>query len=139
MTTSDGREPTLESALPEAPQKRDLLGNFCFYLHFVIMLYIVFGWVVPWRPSLIFYLVFLPLVVSQWQFNKNSCVLNNLESFVRTGQWRDPTNHEEGAWLHTLAQNAIGLQVTKFQTDVFIYCGMGALWCLGAAHFFYWK
>jgi hypothetical protein len=138
MTRAGEPEPILESALPEAPQKRDLLGNFCFYLHFAAMLYIVFGWLVPWRPLLVFYIFFLPAVAVSWQFNKNSCVLNNLESLIRTGAWRDPTNEEEGAWLLTLARNALGITVTKFQMDAFIYAVMALLWLLGLGHLLRW-
>jgi hypothetical protein len=138
MTTAGEPEPVLESALPDAPQKRDLLGNFCFYLHFAVMLFIVLGWLVPWRPTLILYVAFLPLVVIQWQFNKNSCVLNNLESFIRTGAWRHAGNAEEGAWLLTLARNALGIRVTHAQMDAFIYTVVGLLWLLGLGHLFHW-
>jgi hypothetical protein len=138
VTETGKREPVLESALPEAPQKRDLLGNFFFYLHFAVMLFIVLGWLVSWRPLLIFYLVFLPVVFIQWQFNKNTCVLNNLESLIRTGAWRNPQNAEEGAWLHTLVQSVLGLNVTHRQMDIFTHCAVGFLWCLGICHFFLW-
>lgn len=138
MTATGEPEPILESALPEAPQKRDLLGNFCFYLHFAVMIYIVTGWIAPWRPLEIFYLVFLPCVVASWQFNKNSCVLNNLESIIRTGSWRDPGNAEEGAWLLTLARNALGIQLTHAQMDAFMYTVIGLLWLLGLGHLLHW-
>ena len=69
-------------------RRRDALGQTCFALHFAVMLFIVFGWALPQAGALVFYLVFLPAVVVQWQFNKNSCVLNNGESLLRTGRWR---------------------------------------------------
>jgi hypothetical protein len=138
VTAVNEPEPALESALPQAPVKRDLLGNFCFYLHFAVMLYIVLGWLVPWRPLLIFYLVFLPAVATQWRFNKNSCVLNNIESLLRRGQWRDPTNVEEGAWLLTLVRNVLGLKVTHGQMDAFTYAVLTLLWLLGLGHLLHW-
>jgi len=139
MTTAPVPEPILGSALPETPRKRDLLGNFCFYLHFAVMLYIVLGWLVPWRPMQIFYLLFLPGVWTQWQFNKNSCVLNNLESLMRTGRWRDAANEEEGAWLLTLVRKVLRLNVAHWQMDAFTYSVLAFLWALGWAHFFHWK
>jgi hypothetical protein len=138
MTTAGEPEPVLESALPEAPQTRDLLGNFCFYLHFAVMLFIVLGWLVPWWPVEMFYLVFLPGVAIQWLFNKNSCVLNNIESFMRTGSWRDPGNTEEGAWLLTLVRNVLRLPVTHGQMDAFTYSVLALLWLLGLGHFLRW-
>jgi len=91
----------LDSALPQQPQKRDLLGNFCFYLHFAVMLYIVTGWLVPWNPALGVYLVFIPGVFVQWQVNKDTCILNNIEGWLRTRKWRNKeVNPEEGLAPH---------------------------------------
>ncbi|MGD0190557.1 MAG: hypothetical protein ABSD74_07435 [Rhizomicrobium sp.] len=116
------------------PTRRDLLGQACFILHFAVMLYVVVGWVAPWRPALVFYAFFLPAVATQWLLNKNSCVLNNLESLFRTGHWRDPGNEEEGAWLLTLARDTLGLRATQAQMDVFIYVVLALLWGLGLSH-----
>jgi hypothetical protein len=127
VTAADEPEP----ALPEAPLQRDLLGNFCFYLHFAVMIYIVLGWLMPWQPLQIFYLVFLPAVAIQWRFNRNSCILNNIESLLRSRRWRDPKNVEEGAWLLTLTRNLLGWQVTPGQMDAFTYVVLVVLWILG--------
>jgi hypothetical protein len=118
-----------------ARKERDALGRFCFLLHFAIMIFIVSGWTMWWPGALLFYLAFIPLVALQWQFNRNSCVLNNLESLMRTGTWRDPTNEEEGAWLLTLAKNVLGLRVRPAQMEAFIYVALFVLWGLGLAHF----
>jgi hypothetical protein len=138
LTTTHDKETVLETALPEAPQKRDLLGSFCFYLHFAVMIFVLSGWLLPWHPMLIFYLVLLPAMVAQWLFNKNSCVLNNTESWLRTGQWRDSRNVEEGAWLRTLARNLLGWEMAHWQVDAFTYTVMGSLWLLGLGHFLHW-
>jgi hypothetical protein len=137
-TTPEEDAPALATTAPSPLEKRDLLGNFCFYLHFVVMIYIVTGWVVPLDAALIFYLVFLPTVVIQWQFNKNSCVLNNLESLMRNGVWRDPANREEGAWLLTLARETLHLPVAAWHVDVFTYSVVAALWGLGLWHLLAW-
>jgi hypothetical protein len=127
------------SALPShVAEKRDLLGNFCFYLHFAVMIYIVTGWLVPLHPALIFYMGFLPAVAVQWQFNKNSCVLNNIESLLRSGQWRDPHNKEEGAWLLTLASGLFGYPFKAWQIDVFTYFVLALLWTAGLSHLLWW-
>jgi len=138
MTAVEEPEPIIETALPEAPQKRDLLGNACFYLHFAVMIYIVIGWLAPWQPLLYFYDVFVPLVVVSWRLNKDSCLLNNLESYIRTGSWRHASNPEEGNWLRTLARNALNLDVTPRQMDTFLYAVMALLWLLGLGHLFFW-
>jgi hypothetical protein len=113
---------------------RDALGNACFYLHLAIMLYIVFGWLAPSGIALAFYVCFLPAVATQWLFNKNSCILNNIETLIRTGRWRNPANEEEGAWLLTLAKSTLGINATPAQMDMFIYAVLVVLWGLGLAH-----
>ncbi|MEI9885994.1 MAG: hypothetical protein WDN08_05725 [Rhizomicrobium sp.] len=135
----DDETPAVATALPShVAEKRDALGNFCFYLHFAVMIYIVVGWAVPLSAALIFYLAFLPAVALQWQFNKNSCVLNNVESLLRTGQWRDPHNKEEGAWLLTLATGIFGYPFRPWQIDAFTYFVLALLWTAGLSHLLWW-
>ncbi|MGH6878372.1 MAG: hypothetical protein ACREHV_13510 [Rhizomicrobium sp.] len=115
---------------------RDRLGRACHLLHIAVMIFIVCGWLMPARAALIFYLAFLPAIVLQWQFNRNSCVLNNLESLVRSGSWRDRGNSEEGAWLLALARNTLGLRVRPAQLDAVVYVALAALWATGLVHWF---
>jgi hypothetical protein len=137
MTAQDEKETaTLASALPSrVAEKRDALGNLCFCLHLAVMIFIVTGWLMPWRGALLFYLAFLPAVAVQWQFNKNSCVLNNVESFIRTGGWRDPNNREEGAWLQTLLLGVTGIGFKPWQINLLTYSVLVLLWGLGLGHF----
>jgi hypothetical protein len=135
----DDEAPAAASALPShVAEARDALGSFCFYLHFAVMIYIVAGWLVPLHVALLFYLVFLPAVAVQWQFNKNSCVLNNIESMIRSGQWRDPHNKEEGAWLLTLARNVTGIAFQPWQIDALTYALLVVLWGAGLSHLLWW-
>ena len=136
---NDDETPAVATALPShVAEKRDMLGSFCFYLHFAVMIYIVVGWLAPWQVTLYFYLGFLPAVAGQWQFNKNSCVLNNIESVLRTGQWRDPNNREEGAWLQTLVLNVTGILFKPWQMDAFTYFILLVLWTAGLSHLLWW-
>ena len=120
------------------PRKRDALGNLCFYFHLLMLSYVVIGWLAPWRDALIFYLVFLPSVIAQWRLNNDTCVLNNTESLIRTGKWRNPRNREEGAWLHTIVTGSLGVPITKFQLDVVMYSVMAAFWGLAFWHLNDW-
>jgi hypothetical protein len=127
----------LDSALPQHPLKRDLLGNFCFYLHFAVLIFIVAGWLSPWHALLVFYLFFLPAVYLQWQLNQDTCILNNTESWLRTGQWRNKiANPEEGAWLLTLVTNVTGWRITSFQINLLTYCALALFWLLALARLF---
>ena len=130
--------PALATAAPSPNEKRDALGNFCFYLHFVIMIYIVAGWAIPVRATLYFYLAFLPVVAAHWQINRNSCILNNIESWLRYGTWRSVRNAEEGAWLKTLIKNVTGLDLATWQVDLITYGIMALLWAAGFSHLRWW-
>jgi hypothetical protein len=119
-------------------QRRDLLGHFCFTLHFAVMIYIVAGWLVPWRPALVFYALFIPGIYMQWLVNKDTCVLNNIEGWMRTGRWRNKEiNPEEGAWLLTLATNVTGLAITERQINVLTYSVLALVWLLTLARLFW--
>jgi hypothetical protein len=123
-----------ESLGEPAAEARDLLGHFCFYLHVAVMLFIVLGWLPPWRAALGFYLVFIPGVFLQWQVNKDTCILNNIEGWLRTGRWRNKeANPEEGAWVLTLARNVTGIAFSEAQINVLIYGVLVLGWCLALA------
>jgi hypothetical protein len=134
----DENVPALATTMPSPLEKRDLLGNFCFYLHFAVLIFIVSGWAVPYAPVLWFYLAFLAAVVVSWQFNRNTCILNNAESWLRYGTWRSEQNAEEGAWLMTLIRNVTGIALTTGQVDILTYGAMAVLWIAGLSHLFWW-
>ena len=140
MTVADEEEtPAIATALPShVAEERDALGTFCFYLHFAVMIYIVSGWLLPLDGALIFYMCFLPAVAVQWQFNKNSCVLNNIETLMRSGRWRDPNNREEGAWLQNLALKLTGILFKPWQIDVFTYFILLVFWSAALSHLLWW-
>jgi hypothetical protein len=75
--------------------RADSLGLGCFVFHVFIAAYIIFGWIVSPTPALVIYLVLLPAVVAQWYVNRGSCVINNLESWMRSGRWRDAQNRDK--------------------------------------------
>ncbi len=124
--------------MPDAVKaRRDLLGQCCFWLHVAVLLFILAGWAAPVRWLLAAYLAFLPLVVLHWKLNKDACILNNLENWLRHRRWRAPeTNAEEGAWLRTLIAGATGVTLSPPAMDALIYGAMAAFWTLGWVHFF---
>jgi hypothetical protein len=117
--------------------RRDALGQTCFLVHILILMVVALGWLLPARAWLIVYLIFLPAMVLHWKLNRDACILNNLENWLRHRRWRAPeTNREEGAWLRTLLADATGIAWTKSRMDGVIYGAMGLFWLLALAHFF---
>ena len=118
--------------------KRDALGQVCFLVHILIPVLVVLGWVWPARGWLIFYLIFLPAMFLHWKLNRDACVLNNLENWLRYRRWRAPeTNREEGAWLRTLLADATGIIWTRARMDAVIYSVMGFFWLVALARLFH--
>jgi len=115
---------------------RDPLSRLCFGVHVVVLVYILLGWAVA--PGLTVYLVFLPLMGLHWPLNRGSCVLNNCESFIRSGRWRDPANREEGAWLRCLVSDLSGLALSARQIDAISYGLLALLWGLAWWHWAGW-
>ena len=114
---------------------RDALAWTCFLVHIAVLVYVVLGWGVPLRAWLLFYLIFLPIMVLHWKLNRDACILNNLENWVRVRRWRAPeTNREEGAWLRTLLADVTGIALSRGQMDAVIYGAMGLFWLLALAH-----
>ncbi|MBL6854367.1 MAG: hypothetical protein ISS15_21530 [Alphaproteobacteria bacterium] len=139
LAHDDDKPPALASVLPsEVAEKRDALGNFCFYLHFAVMITIVLGWLAPVHALLVFYVYFLPAVATSWLFNRNSCVLNNAESLIRYGRWRDPNNKEEGAWLLGIATRLFGYPFKAWHIDALTYAVLAAVWAAGLSHLLWW-
>jgi hypothetical protein len=114
-------------------EKRDALAIVFQALHIAILIYILTGWALP---GVVIYVIAVPLMGLHWPLNRNTCVINNLESLIRTGRWRDPANLEEGAWLRMLVKTRIGWDLSPRLVDRLSYIALAALWGLGLWHFF---
>jgi hypothetical protein len=126
--------PEIQGSEVHTKSGRDALGWVCFILHLALVAFAAFGWLIPWPPLLMFYLIYIPAMALQWRFNAGSCVLNNIETLIRTGRWRNPGNREEGAFIKTLVEDVTGFQPTKRQMNRFIYCLISVFWALGLGH-----
>jgi hypothetical protein len=115
--------------------RSDYLGLTLFAFHLLVGMYLILGWLVPMALALAFYMVVLPIIAVQWLLNKGSCVLNNFESWLRHGRWRDERNREEGGWLSMLAHWLFRWKPSRKTLDTLSYATVAALWLLAFAHF----
>lgn len=115
--------------------RNDLLGRTLFAFHVVVGVFLCFGWLLPFGMALAFYMVVLPVIAVQWLLNQGSCVLNNFESWLRHGSWRDPRNPEEAGWLAMLAHWLFRWRPSRSTLDVLSYATVAGLWMLAFAHF----
>lgn len=114
--------------------RRDALGQICFLVHILVLIVVALGWAWPEPAWLIFYMIFLPAMFLHWKLNRDACMLNNLENWLRHRRWRAPeTNREEGAWLRTLLADVTGITWTRGRMDAVIYGTMSLFWLLALA------
>lgn len=115
--------------------KTDALGVGLLSFHLFVGLFIVLGWIVSSQLALAFYLLLLPIVALQWYVNRGSCVLNNFETWLRTGCWRDPETGEDGRFLLMLSSWLLNLQPGRASVDRLSYFVVLVLWLAGFTHY----
>ena len=113
----------------------DGIGLSFFITHLAIGAYVLLGWVVSPAPALTLYLMLLPAMAAQWYVNRGSCVMNNIESWLRSGRWRDPNNPEEAGFLLMLCQWLFRARPHPSVLDRFCYATVLVLWLLAASRF----
>jgi len=114
--------------------RSDSLGLSFFSFHLLVSAYVLSGWIVSSKPTLLFYLLLLPMIAAQWRFNQGCCVLNNLESRLRFGCWRHPRNKQEGAFLLMLCDWCFRIRPSPLMLDRLSYGVVAALWFVGLVH-----
>ncbi len=104
-------------------------------VHYAALAFGAIGWLIPVKGVLIAYLVFLTLLVVQWRLNRDSCLLDNAESWLRHGQFRaGPANPNEGAFLANLVHRVFGIMVHEPLASRLIYIVMAVFFIFGAIH-----
>ena len=111
-----------------------LLTTFCHALHMALVIFVLVGWLIPVTTLLQLHIAFVPLLVVTWALNGNSCPLNNMETLLTKGVWRDDTNREEGSFLVVVVEKYLGLHPTQRQMDLVTYALMAVAWALSLAH-----
>lgn len=131
------QDPAVPSSSPaDRLVRRDALGWACHGLHLAILAYILTGWLLPGQLG--FYLVFLPAMAVHWRLNAATCLINNLETLVRTGRWRDPASLDEGAWIANQIEAACGIRLTRLQNNLLTHAVLAGLWALAFWHWQGW-
>jgi len=118
----------------KATSRKDALGLSFLLAHTGIGGFVLAGWLIASYETLLIYLVLLPTMAAQWVVNQRSCIINNLESWIRTGQWRDPRNPEEGGFVLMLCEALFDARPSPTRIDHCSYCVVAFLWFLGIGH-----
>jgi hypothetical protein len=97
--------------------------------------FVMAGWLLSSAEVLLFYMVLLPIMATQWLINRGSCVINNIETWLRTGRWRDPKEGEDGRFLIVLCDWLFGVRPDRVAVDRFAYVIVLFLWFLALGHY----
>lgn len=104
-------------------------------VHYAVLFFGLVGWLIPNQTVLAIYLATLAGLVLQWRINRDTCILDNLESWLRHGRFRAPeTNPDEGAFLANFVHRVTGIRFTRRAADVLIYACMAVFFVAGAVH-----
>ena len=95
-------------------------------IHLATVIFVLFGWLLPSPNLRLFHLVFVPLMILQWRFNKGDCLLTNLENYLLHEEKRP---QEESAFTRSLLK-WIGVEPSQKNLIVFIYVTVCAAWGL---------
>jgi hypothetical protein len=106
----------------------------CHGLHMALVFFGLLGWIVPQSNWLIAHIIFIPGLLLTWQFNNCTCPLNNLETWLTTGRWRNPANAEEGGFLRGVVARYLGLELSEETMNRIIYIAMIVVWGLSMLH-----
>jgi len=115
--------------------RMDGIGLGFLITHLGIGGYVLLGWLISPEPALTVYLVLLPAMATQWYVNRGCCVMNNIESWLRSGRWRDPNNPEEAGFLLMLCHWLFRARPHPVVLDRFSYATVLVLWLLAASRF----
>src|SRR5687768_5089024 len=121
-TTRFGNPRPLPSAAQD-PFRWDALRVATFTAPLLIMAYVGIGWMAATRTGLLFYLLLLPLIVTQWLFNAGASIVNNVETLIRTGRWHDARNTFEGHFLQNMLR-AVGIKAGTAHINVVVCATM---------------
>lgn len=106
----------------------------CHSLHMALVVYGLLGWLVPSASWLFAHLLFIPGLAIVWLINKGVCPLNNIESWLTTGRWRNPDNAEEGGFIVRIVERYLSLYPSQRQMDFITYGLMALVWALSWVH-----
>jgi len=122
--------PTEELQAAHVPRWSIAIAHVVRWVHHSIVLWVLFGWSLPWKNALIAHLIFLPLMVLHWQFNRNTCILSNLELWLR-GQ-RMPREKQPG-FVKTMIEKIVKRPVDSDVVNQAAYVIVAFSWAISLA------
>jgi len=99
-------------------------------IHHGIILFVVLGWAIPSREVRLIHMIFLPLMFLHWRLNRNTCILTNLEHWLR-GSTR-PKEQQTG-FIRGAAEKILRRELSESRVNTVIYAILVVVWLLSAS------
>ncbi|NEO58754.1 MAG: DUF2784 family protein [Okeania sp. SIO3B5] len=103
-------------------------------LHTSVLIFTLTGWLLP-NKLLLIYLVWIPLMVIQWQLNQGTCILTNLENYL-VGETNKQKSEQQGQFVKSLFLNLCGFVPADNFLKYLIDCTIFSCWCVGSYRFY---
>ncbi len=103
-------------------------------LHYSLIPVMLLAWMVPSSTVLIAHLIAVPLLVLQWRLNGDVCLLNNVESWLRRGRWRDKADPDQGQWIRGIVARLTGIQLGPRGVSILVNSLLALSWSFSWVH-----
>ncbi len=105
---------------------KKLMTFFMKILHIAILILNLTGWLLP-HKWLWIYLIWIPLMIIQWQLNQGTCVLTNLENYL-VGEINRPKSQQQGQFIKSLFLKLCGFTPSDTVLKYLIYLTIFCCW-----------
>ena len=109
----------------------DKIANIILYVHYLLILFVLVGHSLLPKKFLKYYIILIIMIFIDWNDFDGQCILTRLESYFRTGIWKQKPALEENApevfrpFINKLFNvNLNRLEASKLNNLLFIICGL---------------
>ena len=100
--------------------KEKVLLPLVVYVHYAVLVYSLFGWLIPGPVALTVYLSAQVLMVIQWKFNHGTCILTNIENWLKGVPWSQ-RGEQQGDFIGGIIRKVLKIDPTDRQIEWFVY------------------
>lgn len=128
-----GREPVVDTRLRKdgllriVKSYRLLIVRLIHFLHWAVIIFVVFGWLIPLESTRWMHIFTIPTLVIHWQTNKGRCVLTQIEDRLKRPEDLSAAEEEE-SFIKKAFRKYLGIKLNERSLKFLIYTAMGLAW-----------
>lgn len=98
------------------------------YCHWVVLFFVITGWLSPWREALWLHVFFVPMMIAHWKTNEDRCVLTEMEARFRSYDYKEEV--QEGQFLKEIMHKLFGRVPSEETMTKITYGVLAIAWTL---------